>query len=573
VTDNNANGSGSLAAAITAANTAGGTNTITFDAGLMPITLTGAPLPAISSNLSIDGSGSPVITNTGTGGVFLVTAGNVTFENITVDGLTSNTNGGAINVDDSDASDLVTVENSTFDHDDAGTGNNGGAVANVGASTVDVTNSTLENDEAASGDGGAIYNGSSGTVTVSGGSLFDDDSAENGGAIDNAGVTQVGSLNVNNSTLQGNTATVDGGAVDNGDGASVAELVAGRDIFIANTAGVDGGAIDNGDAGGSAGLLATGDEFTGNTATIGHGGAIYDSGNSSVGSDIWGSTFVGDEVAAAVDGYAIDGIGTNVTVASDLFVEDCAGAITSAGYSAAMPATAGGMACVGAGTGDQVSSAAGDVGPASQDGQLKVPVYPNPAIDLIPDHASVTFGGVTTQLCPISDLFADASPDSTGHCDAGAMQVVAPPEVTNPGGQSGAGGTSTTATTTMTPPPSSKKKTVTTTVKFDNQLITLVSPSMSVCTAAGKSLSTTLRSKAIKHSKKPKLKFRLATFTTGGKDRHTAKRLPAKQSITLKGLKAHRTDRIRIVVSYRKPRKHRKSASVSKRITVEFKVC
>ncbi|HEX3618110.1 MAG TPA: hypothetical protein VHU61_16320, partial [Solirubrobacteraceae bacterium] len=116
-------------------------------------------------------------------------------------------------------------------------------------------------------------------------------------------------------------------------------------------------------------------------------------------------------------------------------------------------------------------------------------------------------------------------------------------------------------------------KTKTTKVKFDNQQITLVSPSLNVCTAAGKSIKATLSSRKIKRSRKPKLKFKLATFTVGGKDKHTARRLTAKVTIKLRHLKPHRTDKLKVVVHYKLARKHKKSKAVSKTITVKFKVC
>jgi hypothetical protein len=83
---------GSLSTAIADAN--GGTcPTITFEVSGpdATITLAGA-LPAITSDVTIDGSngGVPlVITTNGTNGIFSVTGGDVTFENLTVDGNTS----------------------------------------------------------------------------------------------------------------------------------------------------------------------------------------------------------------------------------------------------------------------------------------------------------------------------------------------------------------------------------------------------------------------------------------------------------------------------------------------------
>lgn len=563
----------SLASVITEAN-GGHCPVITFQSG-PTITLSSA-LPAITANVTIDGAGSPVITDINPAGAFSVTSGNVTFDDITVTGLSSDVDGGAINVDDGNSSDVVTVENSTFESDDEGAGYDGGAIANVGGGEVKVVDSTFTNDSASSGDGGAIYNGSGGTLNISGGSVFDDDSADDGGAIDNAGN---GSVSMSGSTFEDDMATLSGGAIENaGSNSGLPELLVTNSIFVAN-AGATGGAIDDADAGGTAGMVVDGSEFTGNSATA--GGAIYDASDTTAAAHVVASTFVGDGVGSASDGHAIDAVSTSIDVTSSLFVEDCSGTIASLGYNVAMPASSGGSTCAGAGPYDQVSSNAGDVAASTQNHQLTVPVGLNPAIDLIPDNTSIVFGGISASICPAADLLGDLSPDSSGRCDAGAIQVSAPTTTTTtaggqgggqgggaPAGTGGSGATSTGTTTAPVP-----KKTITTTVKLDNQTITLVSPSMNVCTAPGRNLSTTLGSRAIKHSKKPRLRFRLATFTVGGKDPHTAKRVPARESIKLKGLRAHRTDRLRVVVRYRKPLKHRRSATVSKTITVKFKVC
>ncbi len=633
-------------------------DTIIFDVGNTTVTVS-APIPIdllTSATLTIDGAsndGGPSVRITtaanDTGNVFSITSGNVTFDDITVTGLISDVDGGAIYVHDGNASDVVTVANSTFESDVTGGSHNGGAVANAGQSTVDVSGSTFDSDEAASDggaivnessgtvsvdegtldndraddggaiantgtgtvsvdgsdleqdtatfDGGAIDNDAGGTVTVSGGSTFEDDRADDGGAI--AGDDGlIGTLNVGGSSFVGNVAASDGGAIDSGAGSSSGEaLTVTDDTFTGNGAEAgDGGAIDDADNGGIGLASVSGSDFVGNYATIGDGGAIDngDHGSPAAELSVWGSTFYGDVVASAADGAAIydGGLGTIVQteVAADLFTETCVGSVTSEGYNAAVPGGGAGIECAGGATGDQLDTAVTDVSSQGASGQFTLPDAPNPAIDLIPSGAQVSFfAGPETTLCPVTDLLGNSGPDSSGHCDAGAVQnyVPASSTTTNPGGGqggsgsgsasgSGGGGTSTTTSTTSTTTETTHvapKTTVTTTVKFDNQTITLVHPSMNVCTAAGKSLLATLTSKSIKHSKKPKLKFKLAAFTTGRKDKHSAKRVPAKESIKLKGLKAHRTDKLKVVVSYSKPRKHHKPAAVSKTITVKFKVC
>jgi hypothetical protein len=571
--------------------------TITFQSGLSTITLTSGPI-VISGNITIDGTGSPVITSNASTGVFAVTtATDVTLDDLTIDGLTSATDGGAVSINQGNSSDTVTVENSTFE-DDYADGYDGAALADVGPGTLTVSGSTFENDDVGSGDGGAIFNDTGSTLDVTSGTLFEANSATDGAAIYNDHT-----LNVTGATFEGNAASAGGGAISNVGGASVgdaADLTADDSSFVGNTAATDGGAIDDTDPGGVfAYLTVTGSEFVGNQATTGSGGAINDAATMSAAtaSVVTGSTFVGDEVSAASDGSAISVTGGQpLQVAANLFAEDCAGTITSVGYNVALPSgnpSPGGSTCVGSTPKltDSVSTAAGEVIKSTQNSQLMVAEEDNPAIDLIPDNTSVIVDGtVDAQLCPATDLLGNSGPDVSGKCDAGALQSDFQPSTagggsgdgggsgsgggSGPGGGSGSGagadggGSSASPSTTTT-----VTTTKTTKVKFDNQQITLVSPSLNVCTAPGKNLSATLSSKKIKKSKKPRLTFKLAKFTAGGKDKHTAKRLTAKVSIKLKGLKAKSTDKLKVVVSYKMARKHKKPKVVSKTITVKFKVC
>jgi predicted outer membrane repeat protein len=585
VTSSGDSGSGSLRNAINSAATG---DTITFAPGLATITLTSGPA-AITANVTINGAGSPVITSNGSGGVFVVTsATDVTFDDITIDGLNSATDGGAISIDQGNSADTVTVKDSTFEHDDA-SGYDGAALADVGSGTLSVTGSTFENDDVGSGDGGAIFNGSGSTLAVSASSLFEANSAAAGGAIYSQGATTVAS-----STLQGNSSSGGGGAIDSvAPNPGSARLDVTNSSFIGNTATSNGGAIDDGDGGGSEAVIEVGgSEFVGNTATNGSGGAIADLASlfPAMYSFVWASTFVGDQVGSATDGYAIYANGNQTfQVAGNLFAEDCAGTIMSVGYNAALPAgnpSGTGSACVGSAVqaSDSVSSAAAEVIKSTQNSQLMVAEEDNPAIDLIPDNTTVNLGGPTVPepLCPVTDLLGDSGPDATGRCDAGALQSHFQPSGPSGGPGSGGGGgsvgtttttttpTTTTPVTTTTPP---KPKTITTKVKFDNQQIKLISPSLYVCTAVNAKLKATLSSGAIKHSKKPKLRFSLAKFLAGGKDRLTVKRLTAHASIKLKKLKAKSTDRLTVKLSYREPRKHKKAKTVSKTITVKFKVC
>src|ERR1700691_4940236 len=106
VASNADSGASSMRAVITGADsTPGACPTITFQSGLQTITLTSGALPAVTTDMTIDGTGSPLITTNGTGGIFSVTGGNVTFDNLTIDGDSSTphpqtVDGGAIRVDE-----------------------------------------------------------------------------------------------------------------------------------------------------------------------------------------------------------------------------------------------------------------------------------------------------------------------------------------------------------------------------------------------------------------------------------------------------------------------------------------
>jgi uncharacterized protein with beta-barrel porin domain len=162
VTNTNASGAGSLSAAITTANSGGGT--ITFAAGLagQTISISGAALPAINANVTIDGSGAAGLTISGanTNRVFFVQSGTVAISNLTIAG--GNATGGA--------------------GGSGGTGGGGGMGAGgaifVNAGTTTISNVSFTSNTATGGHGGA-GNGSNQMGGGGGGGL--------GGAGGNAG--------------------------------------------------------------------------------------------------------------------------------------------------------------------------------------------------------------------------------------------------------------------------------------------------------------------------------------------------------------------------------------------------
>ena len=139
-----------------------------------------------------------------------------------------------------------------------------------------------------------------------------------------------------------------------------------------------------------------------------------------------------------------------------------------------------------------------------------------------------------------------------------------------------------------------------TTAKVGNQQIQLVTPSLLACTARAKTLSVTLRSVAIAHSRAAKLRFKSAAFFIDKGLRHTRKlttrlpgghkhtttivtftanavahHLPSAPVLRLAGLKAG-LHTLRVTVSYQETltrHGHRTAITVNKTLAVKFEVC
>jgi hypothetical protein len=182
----------------------GATTTIVFDTS-GEIDLTNGVLPTIVHTMTIDATGRAITIN-GKGGnqVFVISTGNLSLTNLTIEGGFGDL-GGAIN-----NSGILNVQKSTFtDNYSSANGGFGGAIYNEGGGTLNVTNSTFSYNYAAAssgGGGGAIYN-ANGTLTA-----MDDTFVDNvvitfglggdGGAIDNV----VGVVTVSNCTFFENSA-------------------------------------------------------------------------------------------------------------------------------------------------------------------------------------------------------------------------------------------------------------------------------------------------------------------------------------------------------------------------------
>ena len=203
-----------LREAITAANTdtasgaiagecaaGSGADFISFGVGVAGTITLGSALPAITSDLSVDGDGSITVSGAGAVRVFLITGSTVTLSGLTITGGTGNLGGGIR----SDAG-TMTVTNSTISGNTSTVGGGGGIV--IAGGTMTVTNSTISGNSGA-GAGGGILNAGVGTMTVANSTISGNTSGNGLGG----GIANAGTLTVINSTISGNSSTIAGGGI------------------------------------------------------------------------------------------------------------------------------------------------------------------------------------------------------------------------------------------------------------------------------------------------------------------------------------------------------------------------
>ena len=244
----------SLREAITAANTAVGTDSISFSAAVFnPGTITlGSALPNITTDMNISGLGAALVKIDGANSFQVF---NIAF------GVTVNISG-------------VTITHGNF-------GVSGGGIYNHG--TLTVTSSTIDSNYGAAG-GGGIDNVGSLTVldsiisnNIAEGGIHGGDRSQGGGGINSDSDT---TLTIMNSTFSGNTSLAeDGGGVVIGS-SSVLTII--NSTFSGNSASISGGGISSGGK-----LTITNSTFFGNW-TPGKGGAISQGFGSTI---ITNSTF------------------------------------------------------------------------------------------------------------------------------------------------------------------------------------------------------------------------------------------------------------------------------------------
>ena len=261
-------------------------DTIIF--GVAGTILLASALPAISSNVSIDGAGAITVSGASVHQVFNIAAGTVLLSGLTISGGAGLFGAGIRNVG------TLTVTNSTIS---GNTALFGGGIDNDG--TLTVTNSTISGNTATLAAG--IFNEGGATLTVTNSTISGNTAPSVGGGIVN---DPFATLTITNSTISTNTGLLGGGIFNSG-----GTLVATNVTISGNTAADDGGGVY-----GNGTLTFTNSTISTNTAAF-DGGGIHSSGGilTVTDSTISGNTAFGDDVEGGGLGGGIFGIGGSVT--------------------------------------------------------------------------------------------------------------------------------------------------------------------------------------------------------------------------------------------------------------------
>lgn len=272
-----------LADAITAANTdavaggctaGSGDDVLDVDIAGSPFTQTAA-LPALTSNITINGNGAIIERDAGAPEfpLIYINGGNVTINQATITGgsISPNNFGGGV---------VVRPASSVQINDSIISGNNGGAVWLYNAAPSSINNSVVENNMA---NAGQYYNGA---VSINGGYLDINNStitgndnvalAAGGGGLYVTDYSSSVSVGVSNSTISNNSAVVDGGGIASiGFGNGIQLNLNSVTVTQNSTQGNGGGMANIGtDIAVSQSLLSGNTAVTGNTWIAGGGSYV-----------------------------------------------------------------------------------------------------------------------------------------------------------------------------------------------------------------------------------------------------------------------------------------------------------
>ena len=188
------------------------------------VTVSGAKLNSGSGGAFLNNRGTLSISNSilqenssGTGGAISNQVNAILYiTNSTLSNNSASSQGGAIH--NYYGTSIVNISNSTLSNNSAG---GGGAISNSDA-TLNISNSTLSNNSTTGGTGGAIYNIGNSTLSISYSTLSDNSALYNGtnsgvagGAISN---TSSGAISISNSTVSNNTSGTGGAISSTGTG-------------------------------------------------------------------------------------------------------------------------------------------------------------------------------------------------------------------------------------------------------------------------------------------------------------------------------------------------------------------
>ncbi|HTK78003.1 MAG TPA: choice-of-anchor Q domain-containing protein [Gemmataceae bacterium] len=267
-----------LRAALNAANSRAGADTVNFKSGLAGTVSLNSALPDIVDPLALTGPGASKLTvRRGAGGdysVFTISRATVVIKGVTIrdgTGESGNYGGGIYNAGTLTLTDSKVRENSAAE---------GGGIFNGG--TLTLNNSAVSDN--AGGTGGGIYNFEAGTATLTNSAVSGNSASGVGG-----GIYNTHALRITNCALSGNSADASGGGLLNSVGNtaiitnSIVSQNSAREVngggiyndgtvnvsgttFSENSAGDSGGAVKN-----NGGLTLTNCTVSGNSANTGGG--------------------------------------------------------------------------------------------------------------------------------------------------------------------------------------------------------------------------------------------------------------------------------------------------------------